>query len=53
MKNISGLEVLVMVNMTSNLKCHPIVFQEESDEFPLPCVEALLLCVNVLVRFLF
>lgn len=45
--------VVVMVNMTSYLKCHPIVFQEESDEFSMHCVEALLLCVNVLVRFLF
>lgn len=53
MKNISGWGMVVMVNMTSYLKCHPIVFQEESDEFPVPCVEALLLCVNVLVRFLF
>lgn len=52
MKNISGWRVVVMVNMTSYLKCHPIVFQEEY-EFPLPCVEALFLCVNVFVKFLF
>lgn len=53
MKNVLGWMVVAMVNMTPYLKCHPIVYQEESDEFPVPCVEVLLLCVNVLVRFLF
>lgn len=53
MKNVLGWMVVAMVNMTPRLKCYPVVFQEESDEFPVPCVEALLLCVNVLVRFLF
>lgn len=45
--------VVTMVNVAPYLKCHPIIFQEESDEFPVPCVEALHLCINALVRFLF
>lgn len=51
MENVLGWLFVVMVNVT--LKCHPIDFQEEAGEFPVPCVEALLLCVSVSVRFPF
>lgn len=53
MKDVLGRMVDAVVNVAPYFKCHPIVFQEDLDEFPVPCVGALLLCVNVLVRFLF
>lgn len=44
MGNVLGWLAVATVNVT--LKCHPI-------DFPVPCAEALLLCVSVSVRFLF
>lgn len=51
MKNLLAWMAVAMVNVMSYLKCHPIVFQEEADEVPVLCV--VLLCVNILTRFLF
>lgn len=52
-ENVLGWMVVAVVGRPPCLVCLPIVFQEESGEFPVPCVEALLRGVNVLMRFLF